>query len=84
MNENKSPGAVEDAKEFLRDMLVAGGGRAPKTDIEEAAEAEKISDRTLRRAKKALKVRAEKDRDVKDGKWFWVLPDDADNATPQI
>jgi putative DNA primase/helicase len=84
VNENKSPGAVEDAKEFLRDMLVAGGGRAPKTDIEEAAEAEKISDRTLRRAKKALKVRAEKERGVPEGKWYWVLPDDADNAAPQI
>jgi DNA polymerase I-like protein with 3'-5' exonuclease and polymerase domains len=78
VNENKSPGAFDEAKDFLRDILMTGGGRAPKTDIEEAAEAEKISDRTLRRAKKALKIRAEKDRDVKDGKWFWVLPEDND------
>ena len=78
VNENKAPGALDDAKDFLRDMLMTGGGRAPKTDIEQAAEAEKISDRTLRRAKKALKIRAEKDRDVKDGKWFWVLPEDND------
>jgi DNA polymerase I-like protein with 3'-5' exonuclease and polymerase domains len=76
VNENKAPGALDDAKDFLRDMLVAGGGRALKTDIEEAAEAEKISDITLRRAKKALKVRAEKDRQVKDGKWYWALPPD--------
>jgi putative DNA primase/helicase len=76
VNENKAPGALEDAKEFLRDMLVAGGGRAPKTDIEEAAEAEKIADKTLRRAKKMLKVRAEKDH-APDGKWYWILPDDA-------
>jgi DNA polymerase-1 len=76
VNENRAPGALDDAKDFLREILVAGGGRAPKAEIEEAAEAEKISGITLRRAKKALKVRAEKDRVTPDGKWFWVLPDD--------
>jgi DNA polymerase I-like protein with 3'-5' exonuclease and polymerase domains len=76
VNENKSPGALDDAKDFLREMLVAGGGRAPKEDIEEAAAAEKISDRTLRRAKAALKVQAEKDRSAAEGKWYWVLPED--------
>jgi hypothetical protein len=40
VNENKAPGMLEDAKEFLNNILVEGGGRAPKTDIEEAAEAE--------------------------------------------
>jgi hypothetical protein len=78
VNENKTPSALNDAKEFLRDILVAGGGRAPRTDIEEAAEAEKITEGTLRRAKKALKVRAEKDRSIKDGGWYWVLPSDDD------
>ena len=76
VNENKAPGALEDAKDFLRAMLVAGGGRALKEEIEEAADAEKISDATLRRAKAALKVRSEKDRTVPEGKWYWVLPDD--------
>jgi DNA polymerase I-like protein with 3'-5' exonuclease and polymerase domains len=75
VNENKAPGALDDAKDFLREMLVNGGGRAPKADIEEAAEAEKISIATLRRAKTALKVRAEKDRSEREGKWFWTLPD---------
>ena len=32
-------------------------------------------DETLRRAKKVLNVRAEKDR-APDGKWYWILPDD--------
>jgi hypothetical protein len=81
LNENKSPSAVEDAKQFLHDMLVAAGGRAPRADIEEVAEAEKISDRTLRRAKKALKIRAEKDRTVIEGKWFWMLPEEGGTAT---
>jgi hypothetical protein len=76
VSENKTPGALDDATNFLREMLVAGGGRALKEDIEEAAEAEKISDATLRRAKKALKVRAEKDRSDPKSKWYWALPDD--------
>ena len=76
VNENKAPSALNDAKDFLRDILIAGGGRALAADIEEAADAEKISDRTLRRAKKVLKVRAEKDRSIAEGGWFWVLPDD--------
>jgi hypothetical protein len=81
VNENKAPGALDDAKDFLRDILIINGGRALKTDIEEAAEAEKIADKTLRRAKKVLKVRAEKDR-APDGKWYWILPDDAPNNAP--
>ena len=76
VNENKAPGALEDAKDFLREILVTGGGRALKTEIEEAAEAEKISEITLRRAKKKLKIRAEKDRSTADGGWYWILPDD--------
>jgi hypothetical protein len=76
VSDNKTPGAVDDAKDFLREMLVAAGGRAPKAEIEEAAEAEKISEITLRRAKKRLKIQAEKDRSTPDGKWYWVLPDE--------
>jgi DNA polymerase I len=78
VNERKSPRALDSAKDFLRDMLLAGGGRAPKTEIEEAAEAENISEMTLRRAKGRLKVRAEKDRSSADGRWYWVLSDDAE------
>jgi DNA polymerase I-like protein with 3'-5' exonuclease and polymerase domains len=84
VNENKAPGALDDAKDFLREILVAGGGRAPKADIEEAADAEKISNRTLWRAKKVLKVRAEKDRSTAEGKWYWILPDDDGDASAMI
>ena len=72
--ENKSPSALDDAKQFLRDILDAGGGQALQSEIEEAAKAEKISDTTLRRAKKALRIRAEKDRTTPQGGWFWILP----------
>jgi putative DNA primase/helicase len=77
-SEFKSPTAVDDAKQFLRALLSSNGGRLSQADIEEVAAAEKISDKTLRRAKKALGIRAEKDHSVKDGKWSWVLPDDED------
>jgi DNA polymerase-1 len=76
-SENKSPGERDEAKQFLRDLLLASPDRrALQAEIEDIAKAEKISDKTLRRAKRDLKVRSEKDRTVKDGPWYWVLPDD--------
>jgi hypothetical protein len=78
-NENKSPSALEDAKDFLRAALAAGGGRVPRTEIEEAADAEDISNATLRRAKKTLGIKAEKDKTA-DGQWFWVMPDDDESV----
>jgi hypothetical protein len=46
------------AKEFLRDFLLSyPDHRAPQTEIEDYAKAEKISDRTLRRAKTDLLIR---------------------------
>jgi hypothetical protein len=72
--ETKSPAAKDEAMKFLSDMLAKGP--VLKTEIEEAAEANGISDRTLFRAKRDLKVRAEKDRTKADGKWTWQLPPD--------
>ena len=59
---------------FLSDMLA--NGPVLQTEIKEAAEANGISARTLFRAKKDLKVRADKDRTKPDGKWTWQLPPD--------
>jgi putative DNA primase/helicase len=70
--DNRSPGARDEAKKFLGDMLVKGP--VLKTEIEEAAEANSISEKTLRRAKVDLGVIAEKDRSKADGKWYWKLP----------
>ena len=70
-NEFKSPGARERAKTLLRDLL-AGGPIAQK-EIEEMAKAEDIGARTLRTAKKELRVRSIKQP---DGKWVWELPED--------
>ena len=59
------------AKKVLGDMLAKGP--VFKTEIEEAAEANSIFEKTLRRAKVALGVVAEKDRSKPDGKWYWKL-----------
>ncbi len=71
MAATKSPAARDEAKELLRDILAAGP--VLKTDIEEAAEANCIASRTLRRAKDQLGITANKDGP--NGKWRWHLPD---------
>ena len=70
---NKSPTARDAAKKFLFDMLA--GGPVLSSEIEETAEANGISVRTLFRAKADLKVLAKRDKG-KDGLWRWQLPDD--------
>jgi hypothetical protein len=70
-SEFKSPGARDRAKTLLRDLLA--GGPIAQTDIEEMAKAEDISLRTLKRAKKELRIRSTKQS---EGKWMWELPGD--------
>jgi hypothetical protein len=70
--ENRSPGAIDNAKNFLVEMLE--DAPAKKTDIEEAAEAKMISERTLRRARELLKIEVKKEH-KSGGAWFWRLPD---------
>jgi hypothetical protein len=69
-NESKSPAARDDAKKFLENFLA--DGPKPKTEIEEAADANCISGRTLRRAKSDLGIVAEK-AGLREG-WIWRLP----------
>jgi hypothetical protein len=76
-SESKSPGERDRAKDLLRDFLLAyPDHRALQKEIEDYAKAEKISDRTLRRAKTELKIRAEKAKDMPSGPWYWALPED--------
>jgi hypothetical protein len=80
-SEFKSPGARERAKTLLRDLLA--GGPVPQKEIEELAKAEDIGARTLRTAKKELRIRSTKQP---DGTWVWGLPEgdgikDAKQAT---
>jgi hypothetical protein len=55
---------------FLTDILA--NGPVATTEIEDAANGNAISKRTLERAKRELGITAEK-----DGQWYWRLPDTA-------
>jgi putative DNA primase/helicase len=72
MAATKSPGARDQAKKFLADLLASGP--ALKSEIEETADAHGISHRTLVRAKVELDVKVEKEKGVANGKWTWRLP----------
>ena len=71
-------GKFADAKEFLLDML--SSGRISAETVTAAAERQDISKRTLRRARKDLKVKAEKSKGSLDGGWLWSLPDEGGHA----
>jgi hypothetical protein len=71
--DNRSLSAKDEARKIITDLLAAKGV-APSTEIEEAAEANGISARTLRRARGELGIIVEKDRRTADGKWYWEMP----------
>ena len=56
---SKKPGALEEAKQFLQELLK--NGPVLQTEVEAEARANDVSVTTLRRAKKALQVDARKD-----------------------
>jgi putative DNA primase/helicase len=70
-NENKSPGARNEAKQFLLEYLA--DGPMPGKAIDDAAEAHGISKRTLMRARAELDIRITKRGFGKDGEWIWEL-----------
>ena len=61
--------SLREAEKFLRELLANGPVEA--TEGEEAAEANGISERTLKRARANLGVKASK-AGFKDG-WIWTL-----------
>lgn len=67
---NRDHGAMQEAKDLLRDELA--NGPRPAADIEALAEDRGISTTTLKRARKALKVVSTKP-DFEGG-WMWRLP----------
>jgi putative DNA primase/helicase len=70
---HEGPGAMNDAKDFLREEL-AGQARSVQA-IKKEAIAAGLSWRTIERAKTALDVRSFKEN-LKGG-WLWELPKDA-------
>jgi putative DNA primase/helicase len=67
---SKSASALEGAREWLRETLANGPVAA--TDVLDRAKAEGISEKTLRRASKDLKV--QKVKEAMEGGWEWSLP----------
>jgi putative DNA primase/helicase len=72
-------GALDAAKKFLADILAAGP--VAKQEIEEAAEGDGISPRTLARAKAKLRIVAKKDG-LREG-WRWSLPETPAERPPE-
>jgi hypothetical protein len=62
--------ALSEAKEFLLKELAEGSVTAEQ--VKKDARAAGVSERTLKRAKRALGVRSDK---ASDGSWNWVPPD---------
>jgi len=60
-------GALEEAKEFLRQTLAEGAKHS--TEVERAADAAGISRTTLMRAKKELQITSKRE----DSAWNWKL-----------
>jgi putative DNA primase/helicase len=71
MAATKSPAARDEARKFLTDILASGP--VPATEIQEAANANGIAERTLYRAKSELGIKAEKKG--QSGQWQWRLPE---------
>jgi putative DNA primase/helicase len=69
--EQEEHGALQDAMEWLKQALEDEPIAA--TDIYRMAEENRISARTLQRAKKRIKVEAYKEGMAKDRKWYWKL-----------
>jgi len=75
--------AIESAREFLTEML-AGGPVASESLFTEAKK-QGISNASLRRAKKALGIKARKTRGLgSDAPWNWVMPAEDDQEGDQV
>jgi putative DNA primase/helicase len=71
--DDRSPAQIETAMHFLADLLCEGA--VEHSEVNEAAEVQRISNATLRRAADKLSIQKSKQKGVKDGKWYWRLPD---------
>jgi len=73
-NEPGQQSALRDAMYVLYSVLAEGG--VPASEVIRAAKAAGISERTLKRAKHALRVQSKKRGSGRDSCWFWYLPED--------
>jgi len=71
-NRQREKVQLEAAEQFLRETL--SSGPMPSNSVKAKAEAARISNRTLWRAKETLRIKATKERGSLDGEWLWRLP----------
>ena len=69
--DDRAPAQKEKAVAFLSDLL--SEGPVEHGEVEEAANVEKISWATMRRAREHLGIQKAKQKGTKDGKWYWRL-----------
>jgi hypothetical protein len=69
------PGRIDEAEQFLRDLL--SDGPVCQADVEKQARANGVSLSTLKRAKKGMNVKSRKNG--KTGEWMWALPAASDS-----
>lgn len=79
-SERQEQGALEEAKEFLREVCIIG---RTANDVKKQARQAGISEATLNRAKGALGIKPKKEG--QKGPWMWRLPDleDVQDAHPK-
>jgi hypothetical protein len=70
---------LAEAVEFLRECLKEGGQRS--TDILKWAKENGIAERTLKRAKAKLRIRADRSTGTPKVVWFWQLPQEGQCGT---
>ena len=75
-NRRRAAPAVEAAKEFLKDQMP--GGKRPAKELKNLAKANKISDRTLDRARKELGI-VSKQEGFK-GQYVWIFPESSSDT----
>lgn len=70
-------GALEEAVEFLKEVLACGS--KPASEIKDEAVEQGVSESTLNRAKRKLKIKANREGGSK-GQWVWCLPEEGKDA----
>ena len=70
---NKQPSRLEEAMEFLQEILA--DGPVLSTEVQQEAERQGIADKTLKRARERLEVGATR-KGFADGRWRMFLPSD--------
>lgn len=89
MDDGEEQPALEEAKDFLREVLSTGA--EPSKEVQRQAREAGISQRTLERAKASLGIRAKKQGGFFDKKkgtaiqqWCWQLPAAEDRQPPDL